>query len=59
MSVIKNIDADQLLTIDFAKEKKIPFAVDHNPSFDFKEESLAEYFHWENEYNDYFINFSH
>ena len=53
MSVIKNIDADQLLTIDYAKEKKIPFAVDHEASFDFKEESLAEYVHWENEYNDY------
>jgi len=53
MSIRKNVDADQILTIDYAKEKKIPFAVDPAPGINFKEEQLAAFVHQEKEYNDY------
>ncbi len=53
MSLLKNIKTDQTLTIQYAKEKKIPFEVDKLPGISFKEEALAEYTHQETDFNDY------
>jgi hypothetical protein len=53
MSILRNVKADKILTIDYAKEKKIPFAVDRIPAIDMREESLATYTHQEKDFNDY------
>jgi len=53
MSILRNSKADKILTIDYAKEKKIPFAADRIPSIDLREETMATYIHQEKEFNDY------
>lgn len=53
MSVLKNIKVDKTLTIDFEKEKKIPFAIDNLPGINFKEENLCDFVHQETDFNDF------
>jgi hypothetical protein len=53
MSILKNVKVDQILTIDYKKETKVPFAVDPSPGIHFKEEPLASFVHQEKEFNDY------
>ncbi len=53
MSVIKNVKADKLLTIDIQKEKKFRFAVDPFPAYVASNEKLASFKHQETNFDDY------
>jgi hypothetical protein len=53
MSLIKNIKADQTLTIDFNHEKRIPRVIDPLSSFASADQNLADFLHQETNFDDY------
>ncbi|MEO5907554.1 MAG: VCBS repeat-containing protein, partial [Saprospiraceae bacterium] len=53
MSVLKNVDPDQELTINYAKEKHMPFAVDKIEEVHVEEKQICNHIHAETEFDDY------
>ncbi|HEY3385606.1 MAG TPA: FG-GAP-like repeat-containing protein, partial [Saprospiraceae bacterium] len=53
MSVVKNVDADDLLTIDYAKAKKVNFIPDPIGGIILKEVEIPSLIRKEKEFNDY------
>lgn len=53
MTVLKQVKGDRLLTVDYAKEKKIPFRPDPVPGFAVTDLELITGPFWEKNYNDY------
>ncbi len=53
MSVVYNIRADRTVTIDYNKEKKLPFQPDRSEWFASVNEQSADFIHRETEFDDY------
>jgi hypothetical protein len=53
MTVLKNVKVDKLLTVDYAKEKKIPFRPDPVAGVSVSSMELITGLFWEKDYNDY------
>ncbi len=53
MTVLKNVKADKILTVDYAKEKKIPFQPDPAPGLAVQDLNLVSGTFWEKSFDDY------
>ncbi len=53
MTVLKNVETDKVMTISFAKEKKIPFNLGKMPGVQVSDANIVSHEHWEDAFNDY------